>query len=90
MWRRTRASDDRHNRELRCLAEDLRQPTTTSFHEFHTVEQICDHRITSDRSDGVDITILDRSTIIHASGALDLKPVIKHVDMDLATQQDVV
>ena len=51
---------------------------------------ICDQRIAPGRNDGVDITILDRSTIIHASGALDLKPVIKHVDMDLATQQDVV
>ena len=76
--------------KLRCLAEDLRQPTATSFHEFHTVEQISDHRIAPGRSDGVDITILNRPTIIHASGALDLKPVIDHVDMDLAAQQDVV
>jgi hypothetical protein len=38
----------------------------------------------------VDITILDRPTVIHASGALDLKPVIEHVDMDLTARQDVI
>lgn len=76
--------------ELRCLAKDLRQSAAPPLHTFHTVEQIRDHRVAPGRSNGMDITILDCSTIIHASMALDLKPVIEHIDMDLAAQQDVV
>lgn len=40
-------------------------------------------------SDGVDVAILNLPTIAHVPRALDLKPVIEHINLDFTAQQDV-
>lgn len=77
------------SRQLCRFIQIFPNPAPSALHEFHTVEQVCNHRISAGRVYFIEGAILNRFPSVHPAWRIYFQTVIIHIYVDFAADHQI-